>query len=197
MKTFKDLKEFIQSAEKSRKYLPVTVSNLKAPLRLLDTELTEEEKNSVDLIKQHLDEIFNLIFSKTDNLSADSIIVYKRRIHNLISDYEKYGDDPAKMAAWDRNPQPRKLKEKRINGLSKKKVDHLEESATPSVLTAGPSVEVGEFSLILPNDWDITKTRQAIARGDFKTIYDELTKLSTRLKKTGNEIKDLDLTRQG
>lgn len=186
---FINLYEFIDIAEKNRKYLPNTATNYRTPLRLVESELTDEEKNSIDLVKTHLNEIFTLLYSKNSaKLSASSLEVYKRRVRSLIGDYEKYGDDPAKMAAWDRNPQPKKIK--KIKGLSKKEIDYSEANTTSPALNASSSVEVGEFSLILPSDWDITKTRQAIARGDFKTIYNELSNLSTKLKKTGNEIKD-------
>lgn len=184
---FKILYEFIDIAEKNRKYLPNTATNYRTPLRLVESELTDEEKNSIDLVKTHLNEIFTLLYSKNSaKLSASSLEVYKRRVRSLISDYEKYGDDPAKMAAWDRNLQPKKTK--KIKGLSKKEVDYSKANATSPVLTASSSVEVGEFSLILPGDWDITKTRQAIAQGDFKTIYEELANLAAKLKKTDNEI---------
>lgn len=186
---FKNLYEFIDIAEKNRKYLPNTATNYRTPLRLVESELTDEEKNSIDLVKTHLNEIFALLYSKnSDKLSASSFEVYKRRVRSLISDYEKYGDDPAKMAAWDRNPQPRILK--KIKNLPKKEIDYSEANATSPALTTNSSVEVGEFSLILPSDWDITKTRQAIAQGKFKTIYDELARLSAELKKTENETKN-------
>lgn len=54
----------------------------------------------------------------------------------------------------------------------------------------GISVEVGEFELILPKNWDIEKTRQAIVKGEFKTIYDELFKLSPKLTKTEQKQED-------
>lgn len=193
---FKNLYEFIDIAEKNRKYLPNTATNYRTPLRLVESELTDEEKNSIDLVKTHLNEIFSLLYSKnSDKLTASSLEVYKRRVRSLISDYEEYGEDPAKMAAWDRNSQPKKSK--KAKGLSKKEIDRSEENDTSTALVTSSSVEVGEFSLILPSDWDIIKTRQAIARGDFKTIFDELTKLSPNLKKTENKVKDLDSTSQG
>lgn len=50
-----------------------------------------------------------------------------------------------------------------------------------------PSVEVGEFMLILPDNWDLKKTRQSIVRGDFKIIHEELTKLSQSLKRDNDD----------
>ena len=50
------------------------------------------------------------------------------------------------------------------------------------------AVEIGEFKLVLPDDWDLNKTRQAVVKGMFSTIYDELTKLSTTLKKEQSDL---------
>lgn len=189
---FNSLYEFIDIAEKNRKYLPNTATNYRTPLRLVESELTDEEKNSIDLVKTHLNEIFTLLYSKnSSNLSASSLEVYKRRVHGLINDYEKYGNDPAKMAAWDRNNQPKKSKDFKKDNSSKE-IDSQKGKSFPS-LSSSPSVEIGEFGLVLPNDWDIIKTRQSIARGEFKTIYEELTRLSKELKKRKD---DMGLTRQ-
>lgn len=49
----------------------------------------------------------------------------------------------------------------------------------------GNLVEVGEFELLIPEDWDTQKTRQAVVMGDFSVIYSELIKLSTKLRKNG------------
>lgn len=49
------------------------------------------------------------------------------------------------------------------------------------------SVEVGEFKFVLPAGWDLDKTRLAIVKGEFSTIYEELEKLSSKLKKQEEE----------
>lgn len=111
---FKNLYEFIDIAEKNRKYLPNTATNYRTPLRLVESELTDEEKNSTDLVKTHLNDIFTLLYSKNSTkLSASSLEVYKRRVRSLISDYEQYGTDPTKIAAWDRKALTRKPKVKK------------------------------------------------------------------------------------
>ncbi|KKS83335.1 MAG: hypothetical protein UV59_C0042G0002 [Candidatus Gottesmanbacteria bacterium GW2011_GWA1_43_11] len=43
-------------------------------------------------------------------------------------------------------------------------------------------VELGEFKLQLPSDWDTAKARQGIAKGEFKAVYTELTNLSEQLR---------------
>lgn len=114
--TFKDLFDFIDRASKNRKYLPNTATSFRTPLRIVEVELTDEEKASVGLLKERLDQIFHTIFSKNSNLSAASLEVYKRRIRNLISDYEKYGKDSSKMANWNREVIFKKISKAKNTG---------------------------------------------------------------------------------
>lgn len=174
----KILNDFINSAQKSRKYMENTATNYRTPLRLIIPELTDEEKNSLDLVKKNLDQIFTTLYNKNSSkLSASSIEVYKRRIRNLISDFEKYGTSPSAMANWNRPIVTRKLR------TEKNLVSEAQENPTRINSSVGDAVEVGEFKLILPSSWDQDKTRQAIVKGDFKVIYEELEKLSTKLAK--------------
>lgn len=70
-----------------------------------------------------------------------------------------------------------------------KKTETARESLVNRAAYDKSSVEFGEFKLILPQDWDSNKTRQAIVTGEFKGVYDELTKLSTKLKRSIEEIR--------
>ena len=72
-------------------------------MKWIEPELTDEEKDSLDIFKKNIDQIFNLLYSKhSDKLSANSIEVYKKRVKNLIGDYEAYGKNPSAMAKWNR-----------------------------------------------------------------------------------------------
>lgn len=107
--TITTLLDFITAAERSRKYPPSTASNHRSPLRLIQPELTEEENNSLEIFKSHLDQVFDIIYSKNKSeMSASSIEVYKKRVRSLIADYEKYGTEPSKMASWNRQIITRK-----------------------------------------------------------------------------------------
>lgn len=109
------LYDFIDRAQTNRKYLPNVATNFRTPLRLIEKELTEEEKNSIDLLKKNLDQIINLIYSKSGNkLSASSLEIYKKRIKNLIEDYGNYGKDPSAMANWSRPVVARSRKDNKI-----------------------------------------------------------------------------------
>lgn len=102
-KTYQHLFEFIAAAEKSRKYPSSTATSYKTPLRLIENELNEEEKESFETFKSHIDQIFQSFYSKNPSkMSAASYEEYKRRVKRLIDDYEKYGVDPTKMASWNR-----------------------------------------------------------------------------------------------
>ena len=72
----------------------------------------------------------------------------------------------------------------------------LKDTVEADALLKDSSVEVGEFKLILPKDWDINKTRQSIVQGEFSIIYKELIKLSEKLKKNKNENSDLDVSQE-
>lgn len=101
--TLQNLEDFIVAAEKSRKYPANTAGALKSALRLYETELTDEEKESVDTFKEHLDQISQSVFNKNKSkISAASFETYKCRLRGLLNDYEKYGIDPSKMASWNR-----------------------------------------------------------------------------------------------
>ncbi|OHA65496.1 MAG: hypothetical protein A2672_00480 [Candidatus Wildermuthbacteria bacterium RIFCSPHIGHO2_01_FULL_49_22b] len=103
MNDITSLYEFVDSAQKSRKYPPSTAHSYKVALRLFDEQLNAEEKKSVELFKENLDQLAQLVFTKNKTrLSAGSLAAYKWRVNKLISDYEKYGTDPAKMNSWSR-----------------------------------------------------------------------------------------------
>lgn len=106
--TIQSLTEFIAAAEKSRKYAANTASAMRSTLRLFDSELTEEEKESLDTFKGHLDQIFRIVCNKNKSKMSDiSLATYGRRMRVLLNDYERYGVDPSKMISWHREPRVR------------------------------------------------------------------------------------------
>lgn len=113
--TTERLYEFIDRALKNRKYLPNVATNFRTPIRLIEKELSNEENHSLEVFVKNLDAVFGLIYSKSNNtLSASSLETYKKRILQVVSDYEKYGKDASAMASWDRKivvrkPKPSKL----------------------------------------------------------------------------------------
>jgi len=95
--------EFINAAEHSRKYLPNTASAYRSALRLFESELSEDEKESLDLLQERLDHIYHLVVGKNNQkMTMASLETYRRRFINLLKDYEAYGIDPTKMNTWER-----------------------------------------------------------------------------------------------
>lgn len=132
MNVIKELNDFIDRALKDRKYPLNTAINLKSPFKWIEPELTEEEKNSFDILKKNLDQIFNTAYAKSSKLSASSIEVYKRRTKNLIEDYERYGKDPSAMANWNRPILTRKQKDRSINKTSPKTINDISQNIVNS-----------------------------------------------------------------
>jgi len=106
--TIQSLTEFIAAAEKSRKYAANTASAMRSTLRIFGSELTDEEKESLDTFKGHLDQIFRSVCNKNKSKMSDiSLETYRRRMRVLLNDYEKYGTDPSKMISWRRESRVR------------------------------------------------------------------------------------------
>jgi hypothetical protein len=92
---------FIESAVKSRKYPESTANGLRAALKLFDAELSAEERGSISLFMERFDQIYASVCSKNQlKFSAASLATYKSRVIKVMTDYQKYGVDPTKMASW-------------------------------------------------------------------------------------------------
>lgn len=160
--TVKDLYTFIETAEKNRKYLGATPANMQTSLRFIENELTEEEKNSVELIEKNLEQIFTSLYSKhRSKLSASSLEIYKRRIRNLIKDFRNYGKDPAKMASWTRKVIIRKGKEKEID--DKNQDDWSGSTFVPqnsNMQSADINLTNGKGKIIVPRELTIDDVRR-------------------------------------
>ncbi|EKE13088.1 MAG: hypothetical protein ACD_13C00093G0002 [uncultured bacterium] len=101
MNTIETLNEFLDMAQRNRKYAPNSVYGYRAALKLFADEVNEEEKSSMDLFKERYEQIFSNIVNKKKNIfSIASLQIYRKRVKKLLSDYEKYGVDPTKMANW-------------------------------------------------------------------------------------------------
>lgn len=98
------LHDFINTAERNRKYPRGTAGGRRAALKLFESELNDEERESLDTFKAHLEQIYQNVFNKNKSkMDLKSLETYRNRLNALISDYEKYGADPVKMANWNRS----------------------------------------------------------------------------------------------
>ena len=95
--------DFIDAAEKSRKYPSNTASARRSAIRLFEPELNDQEKESLETMKKNFDHVYQNVFSKNkSSMTAESLQTYKNRFLRVIKDYEKYGLNPTKMASWNR-----------------------------------------------------------------------------------------------
>lgn len=124
MKTIKDLYEFIEVATRNRKYPTSTAQGLRAAVKLFDSELNDDERDSLDKIKANLDQIYQGVFAKNKNFTAASLATYRSRLLKVINDYEKYGTDPTKMANW--NPKVIVRRPKKVKSTQDKTVGRAE-----------------------------------------------------------------------
>jgi len=102
MSKFNTLYDFIDAAERSRKYPSNTAQAYKAALRLFETELNDEERESLDKVMGSIDQIYRSVINKNSkNISLTSLATYKSRFVKVLMDYDQYGVDPTKMANWN------------------------------------------------------------------------------------------------
>lgn len=100
MSNIQDLYDFIEQAKGDRNYAPNTALGRRAALQLYEKQLTEEEKASTDVLHERLDRIAQVVDSKNKNFKTSTLIVYKKRMKNLLEDYKKYGQDSVARASW-------------------------------------------------------------------------------------------------
>lgn len=166
MDTLNDLHDFINRAQNNRKYLPNVATNFRTPLRLIEKELSEEEKASIDLLKKNLEQIVNVIYSRSNNaLSAASLGIYKRRIMQLISDYENYGKDPDKMASWDRKITSKKHKERKTEenaSIIESPINSSSSFENSELQVADLNLTNGKARIIVPNELTEKDTKRLI-----------------------------------
>ena len=116
----KSLYNFVDDAEKDRKYPVNSAAGIRAALKMFEGEMNEDEKDSIDLFKERFDQISGSVFNKNrDKISASSFQVYIRRVRRLLKDYESYGLDPKLMASW--NPLKKHIPAKKSKSETLKK----------------------------------------------------------------------------
>ena len=172
------LYDFINAAEKSRKYAPNSAAGLRSALRLFQKELNEEEKSSTSLFRQNFNQIYQQVVNKNiSSYNASSLDVYRKRILRLLSDYEKYGIDPTKLSTW--TPKVRMV----IRDTTKlKKQPPIQKAMRYEVLTTRDQdyeIPFGSITLVIPNT---EKAKTALLEGKFKDVAVKLTVLSKSLE---------------
>jgi hypothetical protein len=185
MASIKDIYDFIERAERSRKYPTGTAQGLKAAINIFNAELNDDEKSSLDLFKQNIDQIYQSVFNKNKSLTASSLATYKSRALKTISDYEKYGTDATKMSNWSPKVQTRaKRADKQVTTAS---MDSSNDISYPEALPAASNgmhkLELAlrpniKFTLIVPYD---------LRKSEVKTLHTILGSLATDADTTTRE----------
>lgn len=173
MKKIQDLYEFIDRAVKSRKYPDNTGMALKTALKLFEAVLNEDERNSIDVFSKNIEQIYQNVFSKNKDFSASSLATYKSRVTKVLSDYEKYGVDPTKMAGWSPKIVIRSKKQSMTTKSNKPSENTFDFSGENN------SYHTFDFSggmkLLVPKT---NKATEAIMDGELRQIKIELKKFS-------------------
>lgn len=112
MEKFEFLYKFLDIAVKNRKYARNTAFGLKAALKLFETEINDEERDSLDKFKDNLEQIYQNVVAKNKTIQAHSLETYRSRVLKVLHDYGKYGLDPAKIVGWI--PR-RNIRQKKVN----------------------------------------------------------------------------------
>ncbi len=112
MDEFKALYEFIDLAQKNRKYPNNTAQGKRASLKLFETVIHPDELESLDLIEERMKEIFlSLVSRYKDNFSIQSLNTYKGRFLKTIQDYKRYGKDTEVFSQWEAKHRDYKSKD--------------------------------------------------------------------------------------
>lgn len=112
MNTLKDIYEFINLAQKNRKYPQNTAHGKRAALKLFETVLHPDELESLELIEDRMKEIYlSLISRHQHTFSIKSLNTYKGRLLKTIQDYKRYGKDPDTFSHWEAKNRKHKDKD--------------------------------------------------------------------------------------
>lgn len=99
--TVNTLMNFIQTAERSRKYPSNTADAFRVAIRLFEKDLNDEERASIDVLSDHLDQIYSSVVNhNSTKFSLGSLETYKKRIQRVLREYSLYGKDATKMTNW-------------------------------------------------------------------------------------------------
>lgn len=158
MNTVKDIHDFINLAQKNRKYADNTAHGKRAALKLFETVLHPDELESIELIEERMKEIYlSLISHHQNTFSIASLNTYKGRLLKTLSDYKRYGKDPDSFARWETKERKKKdkdttasIKKDEIKDISRKDISS---SINSTVYNIKVTLQNGQdFSMELPQN---------------------------------------------
>lgn len=160
---FSKLYEFVNLADKNRKYSANTAHGRRAALKLFETVLHPDERQSLDLIKERIEEIYlSLISQHKDSFSIQSLNTYKGRFIKVLEDYQQYGATPNAIISWQ-------VKQRKHASQDRIKDDKKDTSLTHSSLPVHRGVH--KFQISLENGQTcVIEIPPEISRQDAATI---------------------------
>lgn len=145
-----DLYDFIDRAVKSRKYLPATGHVLRSALKLFEHEVNDEERNSLAIFQKNLEQIYHSVATKNGKkFSASSLATYKSRVIRLLADFEKYGADPTKMAAWNPPKPIVKQSKKQIPFEKQNPTDEMDQMQSENSTSIPQTKDVNKLEIVM------------------------------------------------
>jgi hypothetical protein len=170
MANISNLIEFIEVANKNRIYPRGTADGYKAAVKLFDAELSEEERESLNIFLERIDKIYPEVVRKNQGkIKIQSLETYKVRVKKVISDFVKYGQDPSKLASWNRPGR-----KSRQSGTQKTIVPNDATETTNDLPLMAPSfTQMNRIELSLRPESDI----KALVIVPFDLKSDEATKI--------------------
>ncbi|MBX4192091.1 hypothetical protein KW798_01245 [Candidatus Parcubacteria bacterium] len=89
MQDFKKLTEFVNFAAKNRKYPESTAQGLRAALKLFDQELSDEERNSLQLFKERFDQIERGGPRPFEPTSTETTTIEQKQVETVSKDVQR------------------------------------------------------------------------------------------------------------
>lgn len=167
---FLKLYEFVDLAEKNRKYPANTAHGRRAALKLFETVLHPDERQSLDLIKERVEEIYlSLISRHKDSFSIQSLNTYKGRFLKVLEDYQKYGTTPDAIISWQVKPRKYTIQNEIVDEIKDISLPHSSLPVHRGVHKLDIALESGQICSI--------QTPTAISKKDaikIKSIFDAL-----------------------
>lgn len=126
------LNDFIDLANKNRRYPDNTASGLKAAISRFNDVLNEDERVSLELIDERFEQIMLDFFNKHKNDMTDgSLRTYQARINRVLRDFKKWGSNPQNWSSWSvSGTRARKKSNKSNNNETENAVTKQENSSS-------------------------------------------------------------------
>jgi hypothetical protein len=146
------LYDFIDTAERNKKYPSNTAQGLRAAIKLFESSMNEQERASLQTVSDNLDQIFESVGLLNKQFSAATLTTYRARLQKLLKDYATYGGDQAKIAQW--RPRTRQQKPKESTQPSRQEPNaQLDNVAAARIHTLEIGLEHGRAASVrVPHD---------------------------------------------